>query len=180
MLIKFKAFSVGLDATPTCALPSWEDGLLHYGATLEEIEDSGQYNPYEWTSDDGLAARKQFWDDNTDSAIPHTNLVVRGIADLRFYISGDRILSLMYRKQMWKLDFESGPGDLIVSLASFETFTSHLTCDIWFERKERRFSEFKEAGVWLLRPARFGSDQEFRLMAFLAFVEEDELPFYAH
>ena len=120
------------------------------------------------------ASQEQFCQDNRDSTVPYTKLILRGVVYPALRAEGNCIWDNgrgLKNKVVWQLECDVYPTDLVVDILGF----SYGLADIQFRlhvNKGAAPSCYEGGGLWLLRPA---GDDEFKFVASLSFVS-GEIP----
>lgn len=123
-------------------------------------------------------AHLQFQRDNMSSGLFYKKLILRGIVDDGFYAK-DRFVWQKRRakdKEIWKLEFEVYPTDLVVYMLAFigPRYQGSPSIADMIEEGGIRARQYWSGGPWLLRPA----GDEFKLMACLSWLPSERLPLY--
>jgi hypothetical protein len=164
VLAKFKVFALEDDATCEQPLPSWVidrrlSGRLFRRHSLSVYNNRTIDNP--WRKSSVPLAHERFCEDNRRTAIPCTQIVLRGIIDLEFYAK-DRSVWKREKKIRdriaWNLHAEVYQTDLVVNMHS------HLG------RRDYMDERYDSGVPWLLRPT---EQDQFKLVACLSAYPDD-------
>lgn len=129
-------------------------------------------------------AHQQFRDDNRDSKIPCTKIILCGIVHPRYYARGRCIWekrSLFQDRAVWHLELDVNSEDRIVYMLGFlGAGYQGLEDDCGYEpyRLDNGALEDRSGGLWVLRPAGEESDGEFTLIACLTRTPNGDFPLY--
>ncbi|KAF4634357.1 hypothetical protein G7Y89_g3757 [Cudoniella acicularis] len=210
MLAKFKAFAPDDDGTYEQALPSWvidwrlAARVFSKESLSAEQENTAIKNENAWAIPIGAgpidmprgkvhesvktelipgappAWQNQFCHDNKDSKVPYTKLIVRGIVDPRFYVSGKCVWEkrqLLKDKAFWSLELDVYQTDLVVYLLGFvgAGYQGQILVDPFDINNQWAFGD-SSGGPWLLRPA---GNNEYKVIACLSWRPNDLLPLYS-
>ena len=122
---------------------------------------------------------EQFCEYNRNSTAPCTNLILRGIIDLRFYAKGKSVWEkkrLLKDQVVWNLKVDVYPTDVVVYMHAFTAVgLDGLTLVDLYENKGAGAHIYRNGGPWLLRPA---GNNEFKLIACLLATSHGSLPLY--
>jgi hypothetical protein len=198
VLAKFKAFTTD-DDNNACKHPvpsrvidwrlaarlfSWEDGKSGYNHVDEwdvKLDNAWGIRLPEGRMWPSPATQEQFCQDNRDSSVPYTKLILRGMVDPTFRAEGNCIWEKrrwLTDKAVWQLECDVYPTDLVVYMLGFIGLGYQVlsSADNLDNNGAAAYSYYR-GGLWLLRPAR---DDEFKLIACLPFLSCISPPLYSH
>lgn len=192
LLAKFKVFRV--DAGDDPDLPSW---VIDWFAASQcfarrendETEPIKLGNAFSVRNKSGRVRRlmfppkahEQFCADNISGGHPYTKLVVRGVVvEKNYFVQGRNPRSRSRRvMELWDLDIEVLPADLVVFLHAFTAGGLSNPPLPWdtFEPDLTEIFGTINGGLWLLRPVD-EREEEFRLLACLSCILNEERSLY--
>lgn len=194
VLAKFKTFALDDNAISDETLPSWMidwrvAGRLFRRCVLLEDEcktlDNLRKidNAWDISFPQGLipwpppVEHMQFCKDNRENTGPCTQIILRGIIDLRFFANGRSVWEkkrLFKDKAVWHLEVDVYPTDLVVYMHNF-TGVGFQRLSLADYRYTKKPFEYCNGGSWLLRPT---EQTRFKLIACLSNITNRCHPLY--
>jgi len=195
IIAKFKAFTTQ-DDDNACEhpLPSWvidwrlAARLFRRNASIFGMSSRALENTWAKLGRDGHlglvpghppGSQEQFCQDNGNSTVPYTKLILRGMVAPRFRVEGKSIWEKrrwLTDKAVWQLECDVYPTDIVVHMLGFIRCAGY-GLSLAELLNDNTVTTYQGGGLWLLRPA---GDDEFKLIACLPFSPKPWYPLYPH
>jgi hypothetical protein len=122
-----------------------------------------------------------FCEENRTNLYHHTQILLRGTIDLRFYAKGRSVWEkrkVLKDRAIWHVGVDVFPTDVVVYMHNFRGVAFRLVSDETCAANNGEETSHSHGGPWLLRPV--DGQYQFRLIACLSYISHDLRPFYRH